>query len=805
MQTFWQDLRYGARILLKYPGFTLIAVMTLALGIGANTAIFSVINAVLLRALPFHEPERIVSVNQVSTGGLPGIPAYEYLEWREQNEVCEQIAAYSDNNYNLTGQGEPERISCAEVTASLFPLLGVHPLLGRVFSSDEDRLGYDQVVVVSEGFWQRRYGGDPSLIGKSITLNDRSYTVIGVMPASFRFPGDFEIWKPFALSAEKERQGDVFTLVQVIARLKPGMMIDRAATNLNVISRRTAEQIKDRMPDSVVGLVPLHRELVAGVRTTVLVLFGAVGFVLLIACANVASLMLSRASARKKEMALRAAVGAGRWRLVRQLLAESLLLGLAGGIFGILLAVWGIDPIVTLIPDGFFSSVQNLEAISIDRQVLGFTLLVSVLTGILFGLAPALAVSKPDLVEALKEGGLNNMTGSGWRFLRSGLVVAEIALALVLLLGAGLMIRSFTRLLEINPGFKAENVLTMRINLPRSKYKEPYQTAAFYQQLLERVAALPGARSTGGISHTPLSGFGMIAFIQLEGVPPLDRKKDRPIGIGVVTADYFQTMSIPLMSGRGFDARDHADTQQVAIINQALARRFWPNEDPVGKRISFGCEEGLCRTIVGVVGDIRQERLTQEATPEIYIPFHQSPSNGMTLLMRTEGDPLSFVSSVRSEVLAVDKDQPVHSVMTMQQRLDEAVATTRSLTILFGVFAALALVLAAVGVYGVISYSVSQRTREIGIRAALGAQPRDVFRLVISQGMKLAILGVMIGLGVAFGLTRLMTTLLFGVSATDPLTFVVIAAVLTLVALLACWIPARRATRVDPMVALRYE
>ena len=801
----FQDVRYAFRVL-KKPAFTAVAVITLALGIGANTAIFSLVNAVLLRALPFRDPERLVSIVKPAGAGLPGLAGYQYLAWKEKSTSFDGVAAYTDNNFNLIGLGEPERISCAQVSASLFPTLGVQPLRGRTFLPEEDRPGQNQVAVVSEGFWQRRYGRNDALVGSTLQLNDKTYTVVGIMPASFRFPGNFEIWLPLALDPVRETQGDWFTLLEVIGRVKPQLSLEQTHAELNLLSRQASAHFKEAPPDETVETQPLHQQLVTGVRLTLLVLWGAVALVMLLACANVANLMLSRTVSRQREMAVRAAVGASRWQLIRQLLAESLVLGLAGGAIGLLLAVWGTRAIASLVPEGFASSVHDLNAIGLDWRVFGFTLALSLLTGIVFGLVPALTGSRPDLLRALRDGGGRSLMSFGLRSMRGWLVVTELALALILLLGAGLLVRSFKQLTAVDLGFDRENVLTARVNLPRSVYGSETQTTSFYQQLFERLKSLPGVTSSGAINHTPLSGFGIIAFTEIEGNPPLDREKDAPLGIGSVSPDYFKTMKIPLLSGRVYDERDRADGAKVAVVNQAFVRRFFPTGDALGKRVSFGCKESLCRTIVGVVGNVKQESITVDVSPEIYLPFSQMPMNSMTLFLRTNGgNPADLARAVRSEVLAIDKNQPIFDVKTLDQRVMETVAASRSVMFLFSGFALLAMVLAVVGIYGIISYSVSQRTREIGIRMALGARAADVLRMVLKNGMTLVLAGIVIGVGGALALTRFLATLLFGVTPTDTLTFVVVSAVLIAVALIACLVPARRATKVNPLEALRYE
>jgi len=798
-----RDLRLTIRSLLRHPGFTAVAIITLMLAIGVNTTIFSVVNAVLLKALPFRDPEQLVSVHRIpSATGFPGIAGYQYLAWKEKSANFEDLAAFSDDNINLTGDGEPERIPYAQVTASLFTTLGVQPVRGRFFLPEEDKPGATNVVVVSEGFWQRRYGRDEKILQQTLTLDNKPYTIVGVMPHSFRFPGEFDIWLPMALDPYKEVHGDFFKLVEVVGRLKPNATLAGAQTELGVLAQQASQQGKEPLPMAAVEVAPLHQQLVAGVRSTVLVLWGAVGLVMLLACVNVASLMVSRTFARQREIAVRAAVGARRWQLIRQLLTESVLIGVTGGALGLLIAVWGTRGIASLVPKGFATSVYDLNNIRLDWRVFAFTLALSVLTGIVFGLAPALTASKPDLIQALRNSRSQGLMSFGLRSFRGWLVVSELALAVVLLLAAGLLVRSFNKLLAIDLGFNKENVLTTRINLPRSVYREDTQTQAFYDDLLQRVKSLPGVQSAGMINHTPLSGFGIIAFTGIEGQPP-PREKEPPIGIGSVSSDYFQTMGIPLLSGRTYDARDGADGQKVAIVNQVFANRYFADGNPLGKRVGFGCKEkeGLCRTIVGVVGNIRQESITDEVTPEMYLPFAQMRMNGMTLMVRTSSDPLNLARAVRSEVLAIDKNQPIHDVKTLGQRVDEAVAVSRSLMVLFTAFALLALVLGAVGMYGIVSYSVTQRTHEIGIRMALGARAGNVLGLIMKNGLALVLTGIVIGVGGALLLTRFLTTLLFGVTPTDARTFVVVSLIFFVIAAVA----SLRATRVEPVIALRYE
>lgn len=806
-----KDLLHSIRSLIRHPAFTAVAVITLTLAIGVNTTIFSVVNAVLLKALPFRDPQQLVSVHSApsATGDLPGIAAYQYLSWKDRSTTFDDLAAFTDNNFNLTGDGEPERLSCAQVTSTLFTTLGVQPLRGRFFLPEEDKPGASKVAIVSERFWQRRFGRDESILQKTLTLDNKPYAIVGVVPNAFRFPGEFDVWLPLALDPVKEFKGDWMQLVDVVGRLKPNATLAGAQSDLTLVARQASQQPqgKEPLPFASVAVAPLHKQLIADVRVTVFVLWGAVGLVMLLACVNVASLMISRTLGRQREMAVRAAVGARRWQLIRQLLTESVVIGVTGGALGLLIAVWGTRAIGSLVPKGFAASVYDLNNIPLDWRVFAFTLALSVLTGIVFGLAPALTASRPDLIGALRNSRAQGLMSFGLRSFRGWLVVAELALAVVLLVAAGLLVRSFNKLVNVDLGFNRENVLTARINLPHSIYAKPQQVQTFYDDLLQRVKALPGVESVGTINHTPFSGFGMIAFIGIEGYPEMDKKKDPPVGIGSVSPEYFQTMKIPLLSGRYYDGRDGADGQKVAIVNQAFAKRFFANSDPIGKRVTFGCEEseGLCRTIVGVVGNIRQENITDEVTPEMYLPFAQSRINSVTLFVRTTSDPLALAKSVRSEVLAIDKNQPVYDVKTLTQRVNEAVAVSRSLMVLFAAFALLALVLGSVGIYGIVSYSVTQRTHEIGIRMALGARAANVLSLIMKNGLTLVLAGIVIGVGSAIGLTRFLATLLFGVEPTDAVTFVMVSAVFFVIAIVAALLPALRATRVDPVIALRSE
>ena len=802
-----KEIQQTIRSLLRNPGFTAVAVITLTLAIGVNTTIFSVVNAVLLKALPFQQPEQLVSVQKVAEpGAFPGIAAYEYLVWKDRNTSFDEIAAFSDNNFNLTGLGEPERISCAQVTASLFTTLKVQPLRGRFFLPEEDKPGTSNVAIISERFWQQRFARNEAVLQNTLTLDDKPYSIVGVMPASFRFPGEFDIWVPIAIDPVKETQGHFFSVVEVVGRIKPLVSATSAQTEFNLLARQMAEQMKEPIPPTSVDIVPLHKQLVSGVRLTVLILWGAVGLVMLLAGVNVASLMISRTLSRQREMAVRAAIGARRWQLIRQLLTESVVLGLAGGVLGLLVAVWGTRAIAGLVPQGLTTSFYDLNHIPLDLRVFVFTFVISVLTGIVFGLAPALTASKPNLIKVLRGSDSRGLMSFGLRSVRGWLVVAELALAVVLLLGAGLLVRSFNKLMAVDLGFDRENVLTFRVGLPRSRYPEPAQTRVFFKDFLQRVNALPGVQTAGAINHAPLEGHGMIAFMGIEGHPPLDRKTDPAIGIGVVDGEYFKTLKIPLLDGRQFDARDGADGQKVAIVNQAFVKRFLP-QGAIGKRVGFACEEseGFCRSIIGVVGNIRQESITDEAIPEMYVPFAQMPINSMQVMVRTSSNPLVLAGAVRKEVLAIDSNQPIHGVMTLAHRVDEVAAVSRSLMLLFTSFALLAVILGAVGIYGIVSYSVTQRTREIGIRMALGARAGNVLSLIMRNGFTLVLTGIVIGVAGAFALTRFLTTMLFGVTPTDSATFVFVSLMFFVIAMIAALIPALRATRVDPLVALRYE
>jgi putative ABC transport system permease protein len=804
-----QDIRYGLRMLWKSPGFTLVAIFTLALGIGANSAIFSVVNAVLLRPLSFKNPDALVKVNgELRKQGVDKEPlSYpDFVDLKAGAQSLEHVAAYNQTSGALTGEGEPERLRGANVSAELFPLLGVEPLIGRAFSAEEDRPESNPVVLLGHGLWQRRFGADPNVVGREIMLNGRSTTVLGVMPPDFNFPVQGlprDYWSPLAPSIGKRATERGSHYLNVIAGLRPGFTPAQAAGETQSIAARLEGQYPDTNTGFSLNVISAHEELVKDVKPALLVLLGAVGFVLLIACANVANLLLARATARTKEIAIRTALGASRLRVLRQLLTESVLLSILGGSLGLLLAVWGVDLLMSASP----ADIPRVKEIGLDARALGFTFAVSIMTGLIFGLAPALQASKLDLNETLKEGGRGSTEGLRRNRVRSLLVVSEIALSLVLLVSAGLLIKSFMRLSEVNPGFNPDHVLTVGVSLPPAKYTEERQQAAFFRETLERLRNSPGIVSAGAVFTLPLSGSNRANSFQIAGRPTPNPGEEPEANDRVTTPDYFQAMGIPVLKGRVFTERDNSDAPPVLIVNESFAHRFFPDEDPIGKRIIVDSERSPKGSeIIGVVGDVRHRSLDAEGGAEYYRSYLQSPERSMSLVIRTQAsDPASIAATLRGVVQQVDKDQPLSNIQTMNQLLADSVARQRFNMLLLGIFSAVALMLAAVGIFGVMNYSVSQRTHEIGIRMALGAQGRDVLRMVVGQGMILTLIGVAVGLLAAFALTRVMSNLLFGVSATDPLTFAGVSLLLAAIALVACYIPARRATKVDPMIALRYE
>jgi putative ABC transport system permease protein len=813
MGSFMQDLRYSFRTLRKTPVFTAVAVLALALGIGANSAIFSVVNAVLLRPLPFANPERMLSVQSRNEkfGGVGVEQSYpNFLDLRAQCGACEGVAAYGGATTFLTNPGaEPERMRGVQASADLLPLLGVKPALGRVFTAEEDQPGQRRLIVLSYGVWQRSFGGDPNIIGRDIPLGSSApTTVVGVMPKGFKFPVEWQqtdFWMPLAPAmSPADRDGRANVWLDVLAKTKPGVSTEQARSEIDAISRRLQAQYPETNTALAFFVKPLKENLVGDLRTALLVLLGAVGCVLLIACANVANLLLARAAGRAKEMSIRTALGASRARIVRQLLTESLLLATVGGALGLLLAMWGVDLLAAAAP----ADIPRVAEIGLDSRVLVFTLAVTLATGVVFGLAPALQASKADVNEALKEGGRGTGEGGGRRRLRGALVVSEVALSLVLLVGAGLLAQSFKRLLDVTPGFDAKNLVTMDVALRRSRYPEEAQRVQFFRDFIEQASRLPGVGGVGVVDPLPLAGNFEAWDFQIEGRAPFAPGDQNSADRRVVNGDYFRVMNIPLRRGRSFDERDRKEAPQVLVVNDTFARRFFNGEDALGKRIVFGGGPagGTAREIVGVVGDVRHAGLEEPATPEFYVPFTQVLTNRLTVVARAaSGDTANVATALRGVIRQTDKDSPIWNVRTMEELLAASVAKRRFNMILLGGFASVALLLAALGIYGVISYSVTQRTHEIGVRVALGAQPRDVVRMILSQGMRLTLLGVGLGLVGAFALTRVMSGLLFGVSATDPATFAGVALLLAGVAFVSCLLPARRATKVDPMIALRYE
>ncbi|MFN8001537.1 MAG: ABC transporter permease [Acidobacteriota bacterium] len=819
MGTFGQDLRYGVRMLLKRPGFALIAIVTLALGIGANTAIFSVVNAVLLRPLPFAEPAQLVAVWETSRknpGAASSVSYPNFYDWRAQNKSFERLASYYTVNMTLTGLATPMNLHSAVVSTELFGLLGVQPAQGRSFLPEESRPGNStgRAALISHALWQEKFGGAPDFVGRSLTLSGKTFNVVGIMPTGFQFPIEVEkvdVWVSSALDGEKEtpeskandeQRGAHY--LQVVGRLKPGVSLEQAQTEMSLIAANLEKQYPDTNTRSGVKLISFHADLVADYKEALWIILGAVGCVLLIACANVANLLLARATARYKEIAVRAALGANRWRVIRQLLTESLALSLSGGLLGLLLAWWGTEALLRLIP----TDVPRLAEIRLDLWVFGFTLLVSLLTGIIFGLAPALQASKIELTEAMKEGGRAASAGAGRARLRNVLVVIEIAVALVVLVGAGLLLQTFRKLQHVELGFNTHNVLTAAVEIPDTHYPKQEQAAVFFGNLLEKVRALPGVESASAITPLPLSGDSFSISFEVAGrnVP---KSEEPSANFRVVSDNYFETMNIPLVSGRSFTPRDDAKSLPVMIVNEAFVQKHFPGENPLGKSLKPGISLGggkKWREIVGVVRNVRhRQSLSRDFEPEYYLPHAQMAFTYMNLVLRTSNDPRGLAGAIQHEVSSLDKDVPVYRIKTMAQYLGLAVAQPKFNALLLSLFAGLALLLTAIGLYGVMAYSVVQRTQEIGVRIALGAQTGDVLQMVLRQGMKLTLVGLGIGLGAALAMMRLMKSLLYGVSTTDPATFVVIILLLAGVSLIACYLPARRATKVDPLVALRYE
>jgi len=803
------DIQYALRSIAKKPLFYGIVILTLALGIGANAAIFTVVNAVLLQPLPYPDPDRLMMVwtynpRQGFDKDVATYPNFE--DWRRGSKSFERMSGYFGASLTLTGSGDPEQIRGARVTPEFFETMGVAPIHGRGFTAANGQAGGERVVILAHGIWTRRFGADPAIVGRQIVLSGLPYEVTGVMPAAFAHPADAELWVPLAPVGQFEElfQSRGSFWLTVIGRLKPGVGQAAAQAEMDVIAARLEKQYPSNGGLGI-RLVPLHVELVGEVRWPLLILLGAVSFVLLIACANVANLLLTRATARHRELAIRAALGAGRSRLLRQLLTESLVVALLGGAAGLVLAAWSMDLLRSLAP----AALPRLSNISIDAQVLAYAAAASLVSSVLVGIFPALHASRRDSGVHLKEGGRSGSEGVGGRRLRSALAVSELAIALMLLVGAGLLIRSFIALNNTDPGFATTGVLTLRLQLPGAKYGEPGRVAAFYDQLIERLAALPGVQSAAVGSSLLLSQLPSSASINIEGRPPLPPDAPNiPVPYDSVTSEFFSTLQIPLRRGRMFTPADSSTSQAVAIVNESFVRRFFPGEDPLGRRVTFGTPgqpDTQWQTIVGVVADTKRGGFERDPWAEIYFPMRQAPDSRVYAFLRTRGDPALLVGAARDAVWSIDRDQAVGAIRTVPQMLAQQEANRRFTTLLLGVFAAVAFVLAMIGIYGVIANSTAQRTHEIGIRMALGANRASVLRMVLAGGLRIAAAGLTIGVLGALALTQVLAGLLFGVTARDPLTFVVVASALLLVSLAACWIPARRAMRVDPVLALRGE
>ncbi|MDQ3802556.1 MAG: ABC transporter permease [Acidobacteriota bacterium] len=811
MRTLLQDLRFAARVLWKSPGVSAVAVVALTLGIGANTAIFSVVNAVLLRPLPYKDPERLVRLSEDSERVPQMSVAYpNFLDWREQQTVFEQMAAMQLQSYNLSGGGEAERLSGRNVSPEFFSVLGVAPALGRTFTEEENARGRERVVVLSHGLWQRRFGGDKGILGRAVTLNGEPFTVVGVLPRGFLYGSPTDVFVPIGSALDEMMMSSrgYHPGIYVLARLKDGVGLERAREEMKAIAARLAAQYPASNSGNTVRMQPLGEYFVGEIRPSLLILLAAVGMVLLIACANVANLLLARAAARGREIAIRTALGASRLRIVRQLLTESVTLALAGGVCGLLLALWGVDLLRSLTADNLPPTAE----VGLDANVLLFTLAVSLVTGVAFGLAPALQASRMDLNTSLKEGGRSQSGGVGRQRMRNILVVAEVALSLLLLIGAGLMLKSFFRLRQAEIGFNPQNLLTMQVSRTVGKGEDPARAAAFFDQLRERLEATPGVGAAAYTGGMPMLGAPDTS-VMVAGRPAPEPGKAPQAVLFITSPGYLEAMGIRLVRGRFFDEHDDANSQLVAVVDEAFARIIFPGEDPVGQRLKGGGDVPDAE-IVGVVEHVNNYGLNvpEAVQPQLYYAFKQVPKNYMAdalgnvyVAVRTSGDPAALVPAVRREAQALDPAQPLYNINTMEEVLAQSVATQKLSMLLLGLFAGVALALAAVGLYGVMSYTVTQRRHEIGVRMALGARPSDVLRMVVGQGMLLTAVGIGVGLLGALAATRLMASLLYGVSATDPATFAGIPLVLASVALAANYIPARRAMKVDPMEALRYE
>jgi putative ABC transport system permease protein len=819
MDTLWQDLRYGVRMLRRNPGFAAVAILTLAIGIGANIVIFSVVNGILLKPLPFPDSGRVVTIwetfaNRNITRGTAS--AAEFLDWRDMNHVFQELSATRALSFSITGSGDPERVWGSQVTGNFFRMLRVTPMIGRDFTPEDEQIGHEQVVLLSYGLWQRRYGGDSGILGKTILLDEEPFTVIGVLPRSFSLYGtlpDFELWKPFAFNrAQLDREDHELV---IFARLKDGVPISQANAEMITIQEQLKKQYPGFDQKNGIRVIGFHDELVSTLRPGLLLLLAAVAFVLLIACANVANLMLARAAVREREIALRVSLGAGRRRIFRQLLTESALLSLVGAAFGILFAFGGIHIVRDAVISGQGSRIPHPEWIAIDSTVLGFTILVALATGILFGFAPAIQISRSALFESLKEGSRGSTAGRHSQLARSVLVVSEVAFSLMLLVGAGLLVRSFALMLAEPLGFDPENLLTGQMLLPDAHYPDGPHISNFYQAVVERVNAIPGVTSASAANFLPLTRWNAYCDFDIAGRATPPSGEHFTSQYRVADWRFLQTMGVPVKEGRGFSAADGPDSQGVALVNETLARRYWPNADPVGQQIRLVFN--TTRTpwepiphqgwlsIVGVVGDIRDWAWSEPKSGQLYLPETQDPSRLMSLVVRSSGDRAQLTAAVRQAIESVDRDQPMTDVKTMEEYLAVTFSQRRLNMSLLAFFAVVAALLAAIGIYGVMGYAVTQRSHEIGIRMALGAEPADVLRMIVGDGMKLALLGLAIGITASLLLMKYLESQLYGVKARDPLTFIGVAAGLALVALAACYFPARRATKVDPLAALRYE
>jgi putative ABC transport system permease protein len=806
MDSFLQDLRYALRRITKNPGFTIVSVLTLALGIGANSAIFSVVNGVLLKPLPFKDPASLVALYHLSEGQRATMSGPNFTDMRRLSTTLADAAAISEYRTILTGQGDPVRLNAADVSAGFFNVLGVQPALGRTFRSEENETGRTNVAILADGLWRQQFGGDPQVVGKNIILDGVSRQVVGVMPPGFAYPADRVLWTPIEHTPGFLSEQRAAWYLTGIGRAKPRVAIPNVAAEIDAIGKQLARQYPDANEALDFQAVPLHEAMVGDIRTAVLVLLGAVGFVLLIACANVANLLLARAAARETEMAVRTALGAGRGRLVRQLLTESVILSVVGAGFGLLIAVWSVELLVTLQPQG----IPRLNDVRVDAAVIGFSGGLAVLTGLIFGLVPAFQSTRMRLASTLKEGGRSAPTSRGGTRMRGALVIAEMALAVMLLTGAGLLIRSFVKLAAVDPGFHVEQALTFELSLPDSRYEREAQQVAFFEQLIPRLRSVPGVRDVGAVLSLPLSGSSLVLSFAVSGRPPVPPAQQPVMHVRVATPDYFKTIGIPLERGRMFTDLDREGTQPVVLLTKAAVREFFPNEDPIGKKITLGWGRGpgtprAGGEVVGVIGDVKDAGLNEADPPLLYLPYRQWPVQAMSVVVKTSVPPASITDVVRREVYSVDPSIPISNLRTLEQIVARSISQPRFYMTLLAVFAGVALLLAAIGIFGVLSYAVAQRTREIGIRMALGARERTVVGLVVRHAMILATAGVLIGVGAAFFLSRTLSTLLYDTTPRDPVTFASVAGLLLFVALFASYVPARRATRVDPIVALRTE